>query len=135
MSISVGTDLVHIPAFAAQLEVPGTRFARVFSAAELRVAASKGARRAEHLAGRWALKEAFLKAWAQARYGSPPVLAEEDLDWSEIEVRPDAWGRVAVSARGEVARLMGESLGRWDVGASLSHDGEYATATVILTVL
>ena len=41
-NLSVGTDVVHIPSFADQLALPGTRFARVFSAAELRVAQARG---------------------------------------------------------------------------------------------
>lgn len=134
--VSVGTDLVHIPSFAQQLALPGTRFARVFSASELRVAQARGligAARAQHFAGRWAAKEAFIKAWSQALYGRPPVLAEEAVDWAEIEVRPDAWGRVAVELRGEIARLARESLGDFSTALSISHDGDYATATVHLS--
>ena len=134
--VSVGTDLVHIPSFAQQLELPGTRFAQVFSASELRVAQARGlsgAARAQHLAGRWAAKEAFIKAWSQALYGRPPVLAEEAVDWAEIEVRPDAWGRVALELRGEIARLARESLGDFSTALSISHDGDYATAIVYLS--
>lgn len=134
--VSVGTDLVHIPSFAQQLELPGTRFAQVFSASELRVAQARGlsgASRAQHLAGRWAAKEAFIKAWSQALYGRPPVLAEEAVDWADIEVRPDAWGRVALELRGEIARLARESLGDFSMALSISHDGDYATAIVYLS--
>lgn len=134
--VSVGTDLVHIPSFAQQLELPGTRFAQVFSAYELRVAQARGlsgAARAQHLAGRWAAKEAFIKAWSQALYGRPPVLAEEAVDWADIEVRPDAWGRVALELRGEIARLARESLGDFSMALSISHDGDYATAIVYLS--
>lgn len=134
--VSVGTDLVHIPSFAQQLELPGTRFAQVFSASELRVAQARGlsgATRAQHLAGRWAAKEAFIKAWSQALYGRPPVMAEEAVDWAEIEVRPDAWGRVALELRGEIACLVRESLGDFSMALSISHDGDYATAIVYLS--
>lgn len=134
--VSVGTDLVHIPSFAQQLEVPGTRFAQVFSASELRVTQARGlsdAARAQHLAGRWAAKEAFIKAWSQALYAHPPVIAEEAVDWAEIEVRPDAWGRVALELRGEIARLARESLGDFSTALSISHDGDYATAIVYLS--
>lgn len=134
--VSVGTDLVHIPSFAQQLELPGTRFAQVFSASELRVAQARGlsgAARAQHLAGRWAAKEAFIKAWSQALYAHPPVIAEEAVVWAEIEVRPDAWGRVALELRGEIARLARESLGEFSTALSISHDGDYATAIVYLS--
>ena len=134
--VSVGTDLVHIPSFAQQLELPGTRFAQVFSGPELRVAQARGlsgTARAQHLAGRWAAKEAFIKAWSQTLYAHPPVIAEEAVDWAEIEVRPDAWGRVALELRGEIARLTRESLGEFSTALSISHDGDYATAIVYLS--
>ncbi|HJG43742.1 holo-ACP synthase AcpS [Corynebacterium phoceense] len=133
---SVGTDLVHIPGFAEQLARPGTRFTGVFSAAELRLATQRfgsgSARQAEHLAGRWAAKEAFIKAWSQALYGRPPVIAPDDVDFAEIEVRADAWGRVGLEVRGAVQDAVDESLGQWTASLSISHDGDYATATVLL---
>ncbi|APT92028.1 4'-phosphopantetheinyl transferase [Corynebacterium phocae] len=132
MSFAVGVDLVHIPGFAAQLEVPGSRFEAVFSALELRVAAGKGTRRAEHLAGRWAAKEAFIKAWSQALYGAPPVVGPDAVDFSQLEIRPDAWGRVAVVPTGDLARAVADSVGALSTSLSISHDGDYATATVIL---
>lgn len=133
MAFSVGSDLVHIPGFAAQLDVPGTRFADVFSAQELRTANTReSSRRAEHLAGRWAVKEAFIKAWSQALYGQPPVLVDAPTLWSSIDVRPDAWGRIAVVPGGEIAAALTQSLGRWAASASISHDGDYAMATVIV---
>ena len=137
-NLSVGTDVVHIPSFADQLALPGTRFARVFSAAELRVAQARGlegAPRAHHLAGRWAAKEAFIKAWSQALYGFPPVMDEEAVTWSDIEIRPDAWGRVALELRGDIATAVQQTLGNHTTALSISHDGDYATATVILSRL
>ncbi|CAB0568264.1 holo-ACP synthase [Corynebacterium diphtheriae] len=125
--IVIGTDIVCIPSFAQQLDQPGTQFDRVFSAQELRVAARyQGRRRAEHLAGRWAAKEAFVKAWSQSLYGKPPVL--EHVDWAEIEVQPDAWGRVLVVPRGEAARACGIECAQ----VSISHDENYAMAQCVL---
>ncbi|MDO5076200.1 holo-ACP synthase [Corynebacterium sp.] len=133
MDITLGTDLVHIPGFAEQLAQPGSKFAAVFSAAELRRAKKyTGRRRAEHLAGRWAAKEAFIKAWSQACYGKPPVLAQEAVTWSEIEVRADAYQRVAIHLNGEIARAVADSLGHVQSSLSISHDGDYAAANVLL---
>lgn len=148
--VSVGIDLVYVPDFAAQLDTPGTRFADVFDALELRVAAGKpAAQRAAHLAGRWAVKEAFIKAWSQALYGCPPLLPADAVDFAEIQVRPDAWGRIDVALSGAVAEAFAATWGgREQAGhqadhteeagqgprltASLSHDGDYATATCII---
>lgn len=121
----VGTDLVQISAFAEQLERPGSTFENVFSARELRTARTKPSR-AEHLAGRWAVKEAFIKAWSQSMYGSPPPIARDAVDFAEIETVPDRWNRIAVVVRGEVARAVGTHR----VQASISHDGDYALAVV-----
>lgn len=129
----IGTDLVHVPAFAEQLAHPGSTFASVFSASELRVAGSKPDRNA-HLAGRWAAKESFIKAWSQAIYGRPPVMAQEQVRWHEIEVRADRWGRVIIEPTGQIAAAVADSVGDLHIALSISHDGDYATATCLIQV-
>lgn len=133
---TIGTDLVYVPAFAEQLSQPGTTFMRVFSESEQRVAAGypEGPRRAAHLAGRWAVKEAFIKAWSQARYGLVPVMEEEKVVWRDIVTRPDPWGRPKVDIAGELRRAVDASLGPWHAEVSISHDGDYAQATCLLQV-
>ena len=147
--LAVGTDLVHIPGFSAQLEQPGTVFAqRAFTARELRDAHNRsqdrGTSPAQHLAARWATKESFIKAWSQAHVlcakcrgtSSSPVILAEDVDWREIEVVTDRWGRPSLRLSGTVARAVERSLGEevstpgcWPV--SMSHDGDYAAAIVL----
>lgn len=119
----VGVDIVHILGFREQLDRPGSTFVNVFSAQELRVAATKPDR-AEHLSGRWAAKEAFIKAWSQSLYGRPPVMGQDAVDFSEIEVVPDRWRRVVYRVRGEVAGKVGPH----EATLSISHDGAYAIA-------
>lgn len=136
----VGVDIVDLGAFAASLAEPGTRFTEAFSATERRQCRERAAARgagadplARHLAGRWAVKEAVVKAWSAALYGSPPPISPELLRWSEIETVCDAWGRPAVRLSGEVARQVAATVGggaRWNV--SLSHDGDSAVAFVVL---
>lgn len=143
----VGVDTVDLGAFAASLAEPGTRFTGAFSAterrqcreqAEARGAGSGGsgpsdADLARHLAGRWAVKEAVVKAWSAALYGQPPPITPEAMRWAEIETVCDAWGRPSVRLGGEVARQVRATVGegaRWHV--SLSHDGESAVAFVVL---
>lgn len=157
----VGVDIVDLGAFAASLAEPGTRFARAFSATERRQCRERAEARgagsrapddsaggsgtpgssssssssgpARHLAARWAVKEAVVKAWSAALYGSPPPIAPDLLVWSEIETVCDAWGRPSVRLSGEVARQVAATVGegaRWNV--SLSHDGDSAVAFVVL---
>ena len=147
--LAVGTDLVHIPGFETQLDQPGSVFAqRAFTARELREAyrraQEKGSRPAQHLAARWAAKEAFIKAWSQAHAqyansrgnSASPVILSEDVDWREVELVTDRWGRPSLRLSGAIARAVEHSLGQevstpgcWPV--SLSHDGDYAIAIVV----
>ena len=147
--LAVGTDLVHIPGFETQLDQPGTVFAqRAFTARELREARSRSQERgttpAQHLAARWAAKESFIKAWSQAHVlcaksrgtSTSPVILAEDVDWREIEVVTDRWGRPSLRLSGTVAQAVEHSLGEevstpgcWPV--SMSHDGDYAAAIVL----
>ena len=119
----IGIDIVHVPEFARQLATPGSTFDAVFTSAEKRVAAMKPDRNA-HLAGRWAAKEAFIKACSQSIYGRPPFIGGDDVDFSEIEIRPDRWGRVQVVLHGRVKEKAGEPV----THLSISHDGDYAVA-------
>ncbi|UQV60712.1 holo-ACP synthase AcpS [Corynebacterium propinquum] len=132
MRIAIGTDLVHVPGLREQLELPGSSFRRVFSDFEWRSATASAHGRYVHLAGRWAAKEAFVKAWAQARYSSPPWLAEEEIVWSAITVRPDRWGRLALDFAPELRAEITTALGEFQHSISISHDGDYATATCVL---
>lgn len=132
----IGVDLVHVPSFSEQLHQVGSRFASgVFSALETRVAKTKPeTQRPAHLAGRWAAKEAFIKAWSQALYGRAPIIAPEELDWSEIEIRPDAHGRIQLGFRGRVHQALKECFGPNlpQPQLSISHDGDYAIAQCLL---
>lgn len=125
--VGVGVDLVHVPGLAEQLGRPGTRFAQAFTAGERRDAAEAVDGPAAHLAARWAAKEALVKAWSASIFGEPPVASEHVHHL--VEVVKDAWGRPRLRLHGEVA----EHLAGLDAHVSLSHDGDYATAYVVLT--
>ena len=144
--LAVGLDLVHVPGVVEQLAVPGSSFAeQAFTARERREARRRAEERrsheAEHLAARWAAKEAFVKAWsaaanAVAGVAVAPALAPEAVDWREIEVLADRWGRPGLRLGGRVLDAVERSLGagagqasRWS--ASLSHDGDWAAAIVL----
>lgn len=122
--MQVGVDMVQVSAFAAQLDIPGSRFRAVFTDRELRDCAGKP-NRAASLAARWAAKEAYVKAWANTRYGTAPALAE--LNFADIEVVADTFGRVTLALRGSLADVAppAQSL-------SVSHDGDYAIAVCLL---
>ena len=128
--IGVGVDLVHVPTFADQLAIPGSRFTGVFSPGERsdvaeRSADAEGA--ARHWAVRWAAKEAVIKAWSSSLFGQPAVMGDEAL--ALIETVTDAWGRPQIRLHGDVAR----HLAGCTIEISLSHDGEHAIAYAVLS--
>lgn len=136
--IGTGIDLVDVQSFSRQLDLPGTTLADgTFTRVELAdgVAAARSApadpmARARRLAGRFAAKEAFTKAWSSAGRGAPPVL--QRISWPEIEVRNDPWGRPSLVLHGTVAAAVEASIGTVDLNLSISHDGDAAIAMVVI---
>lgn len=111
---AVGTDIVRV----ARLSDLGTPafLDRSFTPAE--IAASHAA---PSLAGRWAAKEAVMKALG-AGVG--------EIALTDIETLPDASGRPVVTLHGAAAdRARKAGLNHWQV--SISHDGDYAIAVAL----
>ncbi len=125
--VGVGVDLVHVPSFAAQLAQPGSRFASVFTPGERSDVHDRPSDPAQHLAARWAAKEAVIKAWSASIHGHPPLVDEHVHHL--IEVVTDAWNRPRIRLHGEVA----QHLGAHAIELSLSHDADHATAFVVLS--
>lgn len=149
--IGVGTDVVDIPAFAEQLQIPGSQLKEVFTARERRRARQRAAEYAEdasevsvdrHLAAVWAIKEAFIKAWSGALPGRVPPLGRDQVSWSEIEVKHDVWGRPSITLSGAIRDWVNKTLvsgpepddspAEVALHASASHDGDVACALVVL---
>ena len=103
----IGIDIVDVSRIAALAERHGERFLhRVFTDAE--IAYVSGKRRAfESLAGRFAAKEAFMKARGKR------------LPWREIEV-------LSVERGKPVIRYQGTQFN----SVSISHERSYAVAVV-----
>lgn len=131
-AVGLGVDLVHIPSFAEQLGMPGTRFGSSFAPSERRAARLRAGQtvldEAYHLAARWAGKEAFVKAWSSAILGNPPVVDPDAVDMAQIQIPGDAYGRPFVMLAGEIAEAFATSLPGAKPLISLSHDGDYAIA-------
>ena len=124
--LGVGVDLVHVPSFAEQLELPESRFRGLFTPGERADIADKSGA-ARHWAVRWAAKEAVIKAWSASIFGNQPVMGDEAF--GQIETVTDAWGRPRIALHGEVAR----ALAAFQIDVSLSHDGDHAIAYVVLS--
>lgn len=121
-------DIVDLAGFRAQLADTASTFeAATFTASERSAAARKpSGDPAVHLAARFAAKEALIKAWSASRWNEAAEV--ESLDWHEIEVIQDHRGRPALQLTG----VVGQALAGLHPHVSLSHDGGYASAVVIL---
>jgi len=119
--LRVGLDLVDIRRIQESVDRFGERFMRrLFSEQEVAYAMAQPSHTAQHLAARFAAKEAAIKAFA---------LTETGTDWRDIEVRRDADGACHLALRGRAAAAAAR-LGVTDIALSLSHDGDYAAAVV-----
>jgi holo-[acyl-carrier protein] synthase len=123
--LRIGIDLVEIARLARSLSRSSFLLQRTFSETELQAAGQLGeARRHEYLAGRFAVKEAVLKALH---------LGIEDVTkMKEIEVLSEPDGSPRVRLAGSVARIASKNgLSDWQV--SISHDAGVAAAFVLLS--
>jgi holo-[acyl-carrier protein] synthase len=125
----MGLDLVCISNFASLLQVEGSAFEEdSFTDAERNYAKDAHGEDAQHLAARWAAKEACLKAMDQAAAAlqvEPPRIAMRD-----IEVIRDHRGRPSLALHGK-ADALATSIQADRVLLTLSHDGDHAIAAVI----
>jgi holo-[acyl-carrier protein] synthase len=120
--IGHGIDLVSVARIESMLRDHGDRFLeRCFTPGE-RAAARDRRRAAEHLAARFAAKEAFLKALGTGLTGG--------ISWTEIEVVTLPTGQPTLSLTGQAAHLARER-GISETFLSLSHTDSTAIASVI----
>jgi holo-[acyl-carrier protein] synthase len=111
--VGIGVDVVDLARFAASLERTPNLRDRLFTSDE-------GSLAVESLAGRFAAKEAFLKA-----VGGP-----EGVAWRDIEVVRGESGAPSFSLAGRAAERAQE-LELIGLHLSIAHDGPVATAFVV----
>lgn len=125
MIVGMGTDIVEIDRIRAGLERFGRRYAaRILTPAERELLApGDGLPHASRLAGRFAAKEAAVKALGTGFSGG--------ISPQDVEVLADALGRprLVFFAGAEARRL---ELGARRSHVSISHERHHAVATVIL---
>jgi holo-[acyl-carrier protein] synthase len=117
--VGIGTDIVECLRIAQMIERHGELFLRrVYTENEVQYCSSRK-EATQHYAGRWAAKEAVLKAmgtgWSRG------------ISWRDIEVRNDEGGRPSI-ALGGAAREVCEELGITAMMISISHCRSHATA-------
>ncbi len=123
MIYGIGVDLVHTPRFEKAIERWGGRFIqRVFTPNEVKLCFDRPSP-SSAFALRFAAKEAFSKALGMGM--------KRGLRWREIEVFNDPKGKPGLALQGNSLELC-RSRGVIASHLSLSDDGEYALAMVVL---
>ncbi|MCH9016136.1 MAG: holo-ACP synthase [Chloroflexi bacterium] len=116
--LTTGVDIIEIPRIQQVLDRYGQRFLkRVFTPDE--IAYCRG--RAPNLAGRFAAKEATMKALGTGVRG---------VNWKDIEVVRAESGAPSVKLHGR-AEQRAERLHVGEISLSISHSREYAVAFVV----
>jgi holo-[acyl-carrier protein] synthase len=119
VSLGAGVDIIEICRVRQVFERYGQRFLeRVYTPAE--AAYCRG--RAPNLAGRFAAKEATMKALGTGVRG---------VGWKDVEVVRHESGAPAIRLHGR-AQTRAQSLGVWEISLSMSHSRDYAVAFVVV---
>ena len=124
--IGIGTDIVECLRIAQMIERHGELFiSRVYTSHEIEYCSTRKAA-TQHYAGRWAAKEAVLKAlgtgWVRG------------ISWRDIEVRNRTGGKPTIAMAGG-AREACEELGVAEMHISISHCRSHATAFAIAVII
>jgi holo-[acyl-carrier protein] synthase len=120
--IGIGTDITECLRIARMVERHGELFiTRVYTPTEIQYCQSRK-QSTQHFTGRWAAKEAILKALGTGwRRG---------IAWCDIEVRNEPGGKPVVAVRGGVKEVV-EQLGIAEIQVTISHCRTHATAFAI----
>lgn len=122
MIVGLGVDITEVDRMEAAMERRGRAFLeRLFTPSEIRYC-EKHRNRAERFAGRFAAKEAAMKAlgtgWARG------------VRWLDIEVVREPSGKPTLKLSGKT-RAIADGLGVKNIAVTITHDGNTALAQVI----
>jgi holo-[acyl-carrier protein] synthase len=118
-----GIDIVETSRVRDLVDRHGRHFLdRVFTPGEQAYCGANPKRYYEHLAGRFAAKEAVLKVLGTGWRGG--------IAWTDVEVIKESSGQPRILLTGECQRIAREQgIGRWMI--SISHIETHATASAI----
>ena len=116
MITGTGVDITEVRRLKQAVQKWGDDFLnRIFTELELKHAKNRGTSIYQHLAGRFAAKEAVFKA-----------LGNKDLNWKDVQILNDKDGKpLCVLLNGKGRKV--------DVQISISHVKTYAVASAIVT--
>jgi holo-[acyl-carrier protein] synthase len=120
--IGIGTDITECLRIARMIERHGELFIeRVYTPEEIKYCQTRK-QATQHFTGRWAAKEAILKAIGTGW--------RKGISWRDMEIRNEPGGKPIVGLRGGVKDVV-EQLGITDIHVTISHCRSHATATAV----
>lgn len=120
--IGLGTDITECLRIARMIERHGELFlGRVYTAGEIRYCQNRR-QSTQHFTGRWAAKEAALKA-----LGTGWI---EGISWRDVEIHNEPGGKPQITLRGGALEAA-EQLGITKLLVTISHCHTHATATAV----
>ena len=123
MILGTGVDLAEVRRIREAIERYGERFIRrIYTAGEIAYVERK-ANKFERYAGRFAAKEAGMKAIGTGW--------KRGVSWQDFEVANLSTGRPTLRLHGEAARIA-EKMGVTAISLSITHTAEMGMAQVIL---
>ena len=123
-TVAHGVDMVECDRMRQIVRRHGQRFLRrIFTPAELDYCLAKR-RSIEHLAGRFAAKEAVLKDLVTGW--------QKGINWTDVEINNSPSGRPLVNLTG-LCRKLADEQGLAGILISISHVGSHAIASAIGT--
>jgi holo-[acyl-carrier protein] synthase len=120
--IGIGIDIVEVRRIRQALQGGDEMANRVFTKKELEYCRARK-NQFQHFAGRFAAKEAALKALGTGW--------QEGIRWKDVEVVPDERGKPLISFRRRAKEFL-DSSGATQAHVTITHAKEYAVAAVIL---
>lgn len=122
MHIRVGVDVVGVERVGRLVDENAGVLDEVFSAREQAYCLAKRGTRNRHLAGRFAAKEAVLKAFGTGLGAR--------MRWTDVEIVNERSGRPRVELHGEVAALA-DRRGLADLDVSVAHSDGLAISHAV----
>ena len=121
MVIGIGIDIIEIDRIKSNVEQHGDKFlSRVFTSNEIEYCLAK-ANKYQHLAARYAAKEAVYKALATGW--------QEGLSWQDIEITNEPTGMPIANVSGKLKNFFSDEK---ELKISMSHSRNYVTCVAII---
>lgn len=123
MKVTTGIDIIEVDRIKKSIEELGQHFLdRIYTDEEIKYCSKSEIVKYQHFAGRFAAKEAVIKAL------SDNIKSKEDIIWKEIEILNDEEGKPKIN----INNLKSYNLEKIEnIDISISHIKDYAVASVV----